>query len=208
MEVIDANIRYACSSCNGGFRFHEVRLIKGRPFCYECVPFGEERSVADNPPVRPVRPPNQEVKNDDWANVQPAPRVMKEIDSRGQESAEVPIELRTPEKSYAGGAKLPPVSPVQAILKRLEILHLNKSRDYCGSGPDPLINYKSAAKAVGMEPWRYALGRVFEKQERIRSILALPEPEMVPALLAELQDTALLDCIVTALLKQHIGEGE
>jgi hypothetical protein len=99
-----------------------------------------------------------------------------------------------------------PTSPVLPLLKRLKVLHLKKSRMYCGTHSDPLHNYKVAARAVGIEPWRYALGRVFEKQERIKSILKLDEKEMKAALLAELPDTALMDLITVALIQDDSKE--
>ena len=95
------------------------------------------------------------------------------------------------------------VSPVLTLLERLKVLHLNKSRAYNGGTGAPLRNYKVAAGKAGVEPWRYTLMRVFEKQERITHILRLPEPEMLAGLVEELQDTALIDLITVALIEER-----
>lgn len=100
-------------------------------------------------------------------------------------------------KGYIGDT---PPSPVFPLLERMKALHLKKVRMYCGASPDPLINYKRAAQAVGIEPWRYVQARVFEKQERMKAILTLDPEEMMKALKEELVDTALQDLIALALI--------
>ena len=108
-----------------------------------------------------------------------------------------------PSASHISGPDPAVVSPVLILLNRLKVLHLKKSRAYTGATGDPLQNYKVAAATIGTEPWRYALGRVFEKQERIKNILKLSEETMLGRLINELQDTALIDLITIALIEQH-----
>jgi len=122
----------------------------------------------------------------------------------GDDVVALKLAEQVKKKGYIGDT---PPSRVFAEMERMKVLHLNKIREYTGDVGDPLRNYKVAAKAGGMEPWRYAMTRVFEKAERMKSILKLPEQEMLDALVKELPDTALMDLITIVLIKEHRKDG-